>query len=178
MKVIRNFFIILIICVVAIIGGRMTYHHHLESSSPVSAQQPSNNQWQHSSENRPYPNVNQYPRLWILVSKKKQRVYLINHGKVLYTMYASTVPQPERIIFKLNGDYRFLMPKVAKELAIGYLGKIMVNTFFILFLLIVKDNISLTKLIISVKRLTHMVVSVSPFRMLSGCIRILSKAPK
>lgn len=90
MKVIRNFFIILIICVVAIIGGRMTYHHHLESSSPVSAQQPSNNQWQHSSENRPYPNVNQYPRLWILVSKKKQRVYLINHGKVLYTMYAST----------------------------------------------------------------------------------------
>lgn len=70
MKVIRNFFIILIICVVAIIGGRMTYHHHLESSSPVSAQQPSNNQWQHSSENRPYPNVNQYPRLWILVSQK------------------------------------------------------------------------------------------------------------
>ncbi|MCO6540974.1 MAG: L,D-transpeptidase [Lactobacillus sp.] len=43
-----------------------------------------------SSETKPYPNLQQHPQLWIKVSLKKQRVYLIDQNKILYTMYAST----------------------------------------------------------------------------------------
>lgn len=90
MKVIRYFFMMVVICLIAFFGGRDVYHHYLESNSSIKTQQPGSNQWQHSSESHSYPNISQYPHLWILVSKKKQRVYLINRGKVLYTMYAST----------------------------------------------------------------------------------------
>lgn len=90
MKIICRLIIMIIVCLLAIVAGRMAYHVHLENTSPVSTRQPSANQWQHSSERHAYPDINRYPRLWILVSKKKQRVYLINHGHVLYTMYAST----------------------------------------------------------------------------------------
>ncbi len=46
--------------------------------------------WQKPSENKPYPNVTDYPKMWIKVSKAKQRTYLMNGSKVLYTMYCST----------------------------------------------------------------------------------------
>lgn len=46
--------------------------------------------WQKASENKPYPDVKKYPKMWIKVSKKKQRTYLMNGKKVLYTMYCST----------------------------------------------------------------------------------------
>ncbi|WP_295746427.1 L,D-transpeptidase [uncultured Limosilactobacillus sp.] len=43
------------------------------------------------SENKPYPNVQQYPQMWVHVDIKRQRVYLMSHqNKKLYTMYCST----------------------------------------------------------------------------------------
>lgn len=53
--------------------------------------------WRQSSETVAYPNVNRYPDLWIHVSLAKQRLYLMNHHHVLYTMYASSgVPTADR----------------------------------------------------------------------------------
>lgn len=46
--------------------------------------------WRLSSENKPYPDVNKYPNLWIHVSIAQQRVFLMTGNTVLYTMYAST----------------------------------------------------------------------------------------
>jgi lipoprotein-anchoring transpeptidase ErfK/SrfK len=46
--------------------------------------------WQAPSETVAYPNVADYPEMWIKVSIVKQRVYLMNNHQVLYTMYAST----------------------------------------------------------------------------------------
>lgn len=46
--------------------------------------------WQKPSEKKAYPDIHQYPDLSIDVSLKKQRVYLKQHKKVLYTMLAST----------------------------------------------------------------------------------------
>lgn len=46
--------------------------------------------WQASSETVPYPDVNQHLDMWIHVSLRKQRVYLMDQNKILYTMYAST----------------------------------------------------------------------------------------
>lgn len=46
--------------------------------------------WKKPSQNKPYPDVNAHPDMWIKVSEAKQRVYLIDHGKTLYTMYCST----------------------------------------------------------------------------------------
>ncbi len=42
------------------------------------------------SESKAYPDVNKYPNLWIRVSTEKQRTYIMNGDKVLYTMYCST----------------------------------------------------------------------------------------
>lgn len=46
--------------------------------------------WRKPSENQPYPDVNAHPDMWIKVSEAKQRVYLMDHDKVLYMMYCST----------------------------------------------------------------------------------------
>ena len=43
------------------------------------------------SENKPYPDVQKNPNMWIHVNLKKQRVYLMSdHNKTLYTMYCSS----------------------------------------------------------------------------------------
>ncbi|WP_407658124.1 L,D-transpeptidase [Limosilactobacillus caecicola] len=43
------------------------------------------------SENKPYPDVQKNPGMWIHVNLKKQRVYLMSSkNKVLYTMYCSS----------------------------------------------------------------------------------------
>lgn len=46
--------------------------------------------WQKPSEYLPYPDLKKYHHINIYVSLKKQRVYIRNNNKVLYTMYAST----------------------------------------------------------------------------------------
>ncbi|CAH0416881.1 L,D-transpeptidase [Periweissella fabaria] len=46
--------------------------------------------WRLSSEDKPYPDVNKYPNLWIHVSIAQQRVFLMTGNTVLYTMYCST----------------------------------------------------------------------------------------
>lgn len=57
---------------------------------PVLSHAQSTPYWMRPSEKQAYPDVNKHPGMWILVSKKTERTYLIDHGKVLYTMLAST----------------------------------------------------------------------------------------
>lgn len=89
MKLIRRLSFFLLLIAILCFGGRWLFFNHLETRSQLT-QEPTSTQWQRSSETAPYPEVAKYPHLWILVSKKQQRVYLVNRGKVLYTMYAST----------------------------------------------------------------------------------------
>ncbi|KLI75842.1 MULTISPECIES: L,D-transpeptidase [Lacticaseibacillus] len=46
--------------------------------------------WQAPSENQPYPDLTQHPHLSLVVSLNKQRVFVKDGAKNLYTMYAST----------------------------------------------------------------------------------------
>lgn len=46
--------------------------------------------WRAPSENKPYPNLDEQPDLWVDVSIAQQRVYLKNGNDLLYTMHAST----------------------------------------------------------------------------------------
>ncbi|WP_420843255.1 L,D-transpeptidase [Lactobacillus selangorensis] len=46
--------------------------------------------WRKPSQQKAYPNLKKHPQVWIDVSQKKQRVYIKDGKKVLYTMYAST----------------------------------------------------------------------------------------
>ncbi|KRL37550.1 L,D-transpeptidase [Liquorilactobacillus uvarum] len=46
--------------------------------------------WRAPSMKKAYPSISEHPNLWIHVSIKKQRVYLMDESKKLYTMYAST----------------------------------------------------------------------------------------
>ena len=45
--------------------------------------------WHDPSENKPYPNISDYPNFWIHVSIEKHRVYLMNNKEVVYTMLCS-----------------------------------------------------------------------------------------
>jgi lipoprotein-anchoring transpeptidase ErfK/SrfK len=46
--------------------------------------------WKKSSEKKAYPDLDRYPKAYLKVSIAKQRVYVMNGDKTLYTMYAST----------------------------------------------------------------------------------------
>lgn len=45
--------------------------------------------WQKPSENRPYPNLKRVKHLWVKVSLKRNRTYLYDGKKVIYTMYST-----------------------------------------------------------------------------------------
>lgn len=85
---------IVLLIVVLMFGSAFAYLNHLESYQHN--QEPVSNQWQQSSEQTAYPNPAEHPHMWILVSKRQQRVYLIDRGKVLYRMYASTGTRQEK----------------------------------------------------------------------------------
>lgn len=89
MKVVRRLILVILGITIIFFGGRYLFLYHLENTT-ITRQSPANNQWQLPSEQKAYPNLSRYPHLWILVSKKRQRVYLINQGQTIYTMYAST----------------------------------------------------------------------------------------
>lgn len=79
-KSLKNIILALVIALVASIslGGNLNAH-----AAKIDYRKP--------SENKPYPDVNKYPHMWIHVNLKKQRVYLMNGKKhKLYTMYCST----------------------------------------------------------------------------------------
>lgn len=46
--------------------------------------------WELSSETKSYPNTYKYKNMWINVSVKNQRVYLMDGNNTLYTMYCVT----------------------------------------------------------------------------------------
>lgn len=45
--------------------------------------------WRKPSENKPYPHLYKYKNVWVHVSIKNKRVYIMSGRKVLYTMFAS-----------------------------------------------------------------------------------------
>lgn len=65
------------------------------SSSTTSKQTASQNKmripidWRKSSETVPYPDLNKVKHLWVKVDLKKNRTYLYDGSKVIYTMYSS-----------------------------------------------------------------------------------------
>ncbi|WP_390407582.1 L,D-transpeptidase [Lacticaseibacillus jixiensis] len=58
------------------------------SAAKASAAEPID--WRAPSQDKPYPDVTQHPKLTFDVDLAKQRVYLKDQGKLLYTMYASS----------------------------------------------------------------------------------------
>lgn len=66
--------------------------------------------WRKPSEDKPYPDVKKHPNLELDVNLKKQRVYVRDGKKLLYTMYASsgmdnTTPKGTFRIQSERGDY-------------------------------------------------------------------------
>ena len=91
---VKRSLITIVTVLVLVFLAAFAYLNHLESYGHQ--QQPINNQWQHASENAAYPTLSDHPHMWVLVSLRQQRVYLIDHGRVLYRMYASTGSHHEK----------------------------------------------------------------------------------
>ena len=69
--------------------------------------------WQKPSQTTPYPVIKDHPNLEIKVSLKKQRVYLIDGGQKLYSMYASSGMDnstPTGTFHILERGYTFFKP--------------------------------------------------------------------
>ncbi|MDH5107323.1 MULTISPECIES: L,D-transpeptidase [Lentilactobacillus] len=64
--------------------------HRSNLSKPKSSTMRIPINWKKSSENLPYPMIKKYHKIWIYVSIRKQRMYIINKNKIIYTMYIST----------------------------------------------------------------------------------------
>lgn len=62
-------------------------HHQKVVTSSLHMRTPIN--WQKSSETVAYPNLSKVAHLWVKVSISKNRTYLYNGKKVIYTMYSS-----------------------------------------------------------------------------------------
>lgn len=98
-KLFHKLILTLTLAVIAVVsvGGSLNAH-----AAKIDYRQP--------SENKPYPDVQKYPHMWIHVNLKKQRVYLMNGKKQkLYTMYCSTgahnaTPTGTYHIENLRGD--------------------------------------------------------------------------
>ena len=96
---IKHILVAVALVLVVAIGGAILWNNHRANTAnktdssavhKTSSVMRTPINWQKSSETVAYPDVNAHPNLWIKVSKAKQRVYLIDDGKVLYTMYCST----------------------------------------------------------------------------------------
>ncbi len=70
-----------VLAIALLVGGVLVAKPAAHASTPF---------WKQSSEKKAYPSVSKHPNMWILVSKKKQRTYLVDNGKILYTMLCST----------------------------------------------------------------------------------------
>ncbi|KRL02127.1 L,D-transpeptidase [Liquorilactobacillus capillatus] len=76
--------------------NKMTKQASLKESSQSAIKKNKRQQHLHVDWRKPsmkktaYPSIAKHPNLWIHVSLRKQRVYLIDKDKCLYTMYAST----------------------------------------------------------------------------------------
>ena len=102
----RVFFLIGIILTVGLITIHTfnkvgAAHNSITTKRPISKPKATHMRtpinWHKSSEKIAYQNINKYPGLWIHVSLEKQRMYLINHKHIIYTMYISSgVPTADR----------------------------------------------------------------------------------
>lgn len=107
----KHYFILglLILILITCIAIKISHHHstvHHQNSVEISKIK--NNfvkktntdmrtpiDWKLSSETIPYPNLPEYNQIWVDVSVKAQRVYIMNGNHRLYTMYCSTGTQSE-----------------------------------------------------------------------------------
>lgn len=141
--------------------------------------------WRLSSENKPYPDVNKYPNLWIHVSIAQQRVFLMTGNTVLYTMYCSTgmdrigagTPRGTFHIQKERG-LSFYNPTAQGALTTGLHSTIMANTYSTQSLSIKMGNTSLVKRLNLVNKKLPTVVSGYQFLMLNGSTIQSSTTPK
>ena len=105
----RNLIYALVCLVVALIGvGPEIHRHHVQQetrqrTTMVAKKNKKANQnhhqksshmrtpidWHKSSETVPYPDLSKVKNFWIKVSLKKNRTYLYDGNKLIYTMYSS-----------------------------------------------------------------------------------------
>lgn len=64
-------------------------HHRHHSTKHVGEDMRTPIDWHKSSETVPYPDVNKTKNLWVKVSLTKNRTYLYDGKKLLYTMYST-----------------------------------------------------------------------------------------
>lgn len=96
----RKFFTITALSLALLFWGYHTYQQHSltdiqaketkkikKTTQPLVMRNPIN--WKLPSETVAYPDINKLSNFWIKVSISKNRVYLMNDNKVVYTMYAS-----------------------------------------------------------------------------------------
>nr|WP_154241312.1 L,D-transpeptidase [Lacticaseibacillus rhamnosus] len=67
-----------------------TNHTPSYTAAEITRVTPKKIDWKAPSESRPYPDVSKHPNLSLHVNLKKQRVFIKDGSKTLYTMYAST----------------------------------------------------------------------------------------
>jgi len=128
--------------------------------------------WHDPSENKPYPNISDYPNFWIHVSIEKHRVYLIIKRYCIQCCVRLELLDKRRhvehLVFKQNEENIFIIVSQEKGLTTGYHLKIMAYIYSIRFLLTLMA-IMLCQKQNSWERLAiRMAVSVYQLRMLNG----------
>ncbi|NLR32649.1 L,D-transpeptidase [Levilactobacillus tujiorum] len=99
MRRFRQLVVIVILVVVAGLGINRVIQHSSAAKTPTTqttkratpkkaAVKKIN--WRKPSEDKAYPNLKTHPNAWLDVNTSKQRVYIKDGDKVLYTMYCST----------------------------------------------------------------------------------------
>ncbi|QMU08115.1 L,D-transpeptidase [Levilactobacillus suantsaii] len=96
--------LLLLVLVVLVAGWGLNHlFQHLSASAPRTSQTTKKStksdpteakaetiNWRKPSEDKAYPNLKAHPNAWLDVNTSRQRVYVKDGNKVLYTMYCST----------------------------------------------------------------------------------------
>ncbi|WP_407889254.1 L,D-transpeptidase [Levilactobacillus sp. N40-8-2] len=99
MRRFRQLVVIVVLVVVAAVGINRVMQHTSADKAAITQTAKSivkpkakakTIDWRAPSEDKAYPNLKSYPNAWLDVNTSKQRVYVKNGNKVLYTMYCST----------------------------------------------------------------------------------------
>ena len=99
MRYFRKLLVIVILVVVAAVGINRVMQR--TTAKQINQREPSESKtypgtaakqinWREPSESKAYPDLTQHPNAWLDVNTSKQRVYIKDGSRVLYTMYCST----------------------------------------------------------------------------------------
>lgn len=100
MRRFRQLVVIVILVVVAAMGINRVIQHSAADKTTSTTQTATTGttqkatvkkiNWRQPSEDKAYPNLKQHPNAWLDVNTSKQRVYIKDGDRTLYTMYCST----------------------------------------------------------------------------------------